>query len=55
MYPLTQNSEKSERREAAITPKIEKKKGKKPYIADNGIKRDTKVQYHLGSLSTQLF
>ena len=39
MYPLNskQNSEKSERREVAVTPKIEKKK-KRPYRADNGIK-----------------
>ena len=33
-----QNSEKSERREVAVTPKIEKKKKKRPYRADNGIK-----------------
>ena len=40
MYPLNskQNSEKSERREVAVTPKIEKKKKKRPYRADNGIK-----------------
>ena len=40
MYPLNskQSSEKSERREAAITPK------KDGYIADNGIKANTNVQ-----------